>query len=728
MARWLKKIFLGIGGITILFFLGLGVITLLLYLKGFFESPNLSRLQDTRGASIVYDSEGNALKEFCLYCREVIPLEDMGLFPKLAVAVEDRHFWSFWREISPFDFLAVLRAFWHNLKEGGITQGGSTITQQLARILFAEEELEREWESGKLSDKLWRKAREAYLATILQWRIDRKKILETYLNTVYCGNSRYGVKSCSRFYFDKDPKDLQLIEALTVAGLWRNPNASPFHDEEKALKLRNRALQQIANQDLISEEEKLRLEREKLPTKKTKDPCWSAPHFTEFIRRQIIEEQKFVDQGIRVYSTLENGWQKAACEALEASLEAMKQRNPELKNDLWGSAFLIDVRTGAIEVWAQYPTFKENEFLLNQSARQTGSAFKPFFYAAWIALRGGRLSHQDEGEGPAELDDSYMSHDGKSAIYIPMGRKKPPHFLQNFPYEGLPRYIGITEPINCIAQSRNVCTLSGIRGVRGSRVLFRHRITKEELIEFSLGLGINFPVISPETAIQQGIATVDPELTKHLGISPYTIDPGLTLPIGSVEVSLWDMVKAMAALGGNMVEPYAVGSAYDASGKLIFEKELEAPYQPLDDETTYAIIRGLRSTVELPHGTGKKAKEELNFQIMGKTGTANRVNPETGEVETTDNWFIGCTPQKCMGIWIGREKKLPLKTTFQNGQKIQETGGRNALPIFIKTMGTVYETEPIENFPEATDPLKPFRPSEYKYTYENGAMPENNDY
>jgi membrane carboxypeptidase/penicillin-binding protein len=123
------------------------------------------------------------------------------------------------------------------------------------------------------------------------------------------------------------------------------------------------------------------------------------------------------------------------------------------------------------------------------------------------------------------------------------------------------------------------------------------------------------------------------------------------------------------------------------------------------------MIRGLRATVAFPHGTGKQAKKELDFPVMGKTGTATN---QAGD--TTDNWFIGCTPSFCMAVWIGREQKLPMTSYDANGKEIQETGGKNALPVFIKTMKAMYEAMPKEQFPEMTDPTQPFRPSEKKET------------
>ena len=222
------------------------------------------------------------------------------------------------------------------------------------------------------------------------------------------------------------------------------------------------------------------------------------------------------------------------------------------------------------------------------------------------------------------------------------------------------------------------------------------------------------------------------EAANKLGVTLPEVDPGLTVAIGSIDVSLYEMVRAwIVMIGGRIVEPYAVEEILDAKGKSIEAAELKETEIILAPDISFAITRGLRATVELPHGTGNRANEELvkklGVHVMGKTGTAT-----DAEGETTDNWFVGCTPSYCMGIWIGRDKKLPMKTTVVDGQPIQETGGRNALPVFIKTMQKIYETEPKDIFSEATDPKKPFKlkPKEGVATIQNeeNSVAEGDDF
>ena len=728
-----------------------GGVLLALYLNGFFQWPDFSRIQDRRETSIVYAEDGEELREYCTYCREMARLEEMGYFPKLAVLIEDR---DFEKRLTPVSGRGIVRALWQDLKTLSLEQGGSTITQQVARMVFAEEELRHEKETKALSAKLWRKGRELWLAMLLEGHLDRKAILELYLNNVFCGHGRYGVKACSQYYFHKEPTELSIAEAAMMIGTWRTPRHSPFTNSEEALKLRGRVLDQLVSAKIITKEQKEEWQNLPVPQRQAHDPC-RALHVTEFVRRQIVEKTRLVDQGLKVHTSINCGWQRAAADALHESIEAMKTRNPAL-TDLWGVAILIDARTGALKVFAQEPTFQENEYLLNQIKRHCGSACKPFFYATWI-LKGGRLSCQDQGSGPCRLDDSYGIADGKSALSLAMGRGRGRHHIQNFPYESLVRYAGISEPIRCLAESRNACTMSAIRdvraAVRGSRV--PRLVYKEEILGLMVRLGMHLPTMDPKRARREGIGLIAPEVAQRFGLPEHTIDPGLTVAIGSIDVSPLDMTVALAGLMGRRVEPYAIEEIEGPSGDVVCDtmpKEPEDVFQKMVEEElvaklqsekgrngssgeltveekkkievdakreaetlVLAVTRGLRAPIELAHGTGKLATTgdpgrgipKLDFPVMGKTGTATN---EKGE--TTDNWFYGCSPSYCMAVWIGREKKLPMETVIETPSsrkvKVQETGGRNALPVFIKTMKAVYENRITELFPEATDPKKPF--------------------
>ena len=370
------------------------------------------------------------------------------------------------------------------------------------------------------------------------------------------------------------------------------------------------------------------------------------------------------------------------------SLEKLKERNPELTDDIRGAVVVIDVKTGAIRAWVEEPEFSENEYdLINQARRQAGSAFKAIFYGKLLE-RGWRLSCDDEGGGgPCKLYDFEPKGGGSvkkknlyAGVWIPMGRGKDPHPIQNFPYEGIPRYRGTISPQIALAESRNSATESAVRGTFGSIAQPFWQIEIEGELE---------------------------DFARRVGITS-KLDPSLTTPIGSTEVTLLEMTRVFAAYarGCKKLPEYMLEGIKNARNESIEWHQLVEPQQVCDKRTYLQIVRGLRGTVELPHGTATQAKNQLGFQVFGKTGTATN-----NSGEATDNWFVGCTPSYCMGVWIGRDKKLPL------GEK--ETGGKNALPVFIAVMEAIYKDKEKETFPDATNPLKPFvMPKEQSKTEE----------
>lgn len=667
--------------VTLAFIVGLslGFLTWLA-LQGFFYLPNLNAVENHKETSVLYDDQGNVLERYCKdYCREAIPLSEMGNFVKVAVAVEDKSYWGRW--FLPVDFFGSARAFVQNWRAGRVQQGASTILQQVSGILVEETDKEE----LKTHGQWWRKGRKVWIATVLWLRLDRKHVLELYLNNIYCGHNQRGVKACSDYYYGRGPAELTLAETIPIALTWRSPGSSPFLNKDRALRGRERVLEQLKNQGIITAVQKNEMQKAPLPTRVARGAC-DAQHFAEFIRRQLTRTGKLVDEGLKIDSTLDCGLQTVTSRALKHSMEDMIARNFELADDLRGLA-VITAHTGAIKAFVQEPEFTENQQLADQIIRQAGSTFKPIFYAAWLKyaerkvngkeIVGGRLSSLDEGRGPARLDDSYQGPGGASRLWINMGRKKGAKFIHNFdPPRGIARYNGISDAIQCLARSLNACTMSGVEGVHGSRA--DAQISKEQILE----------------------------MAKLLRIPPSGVDPGLTVAIGSLDVPPLAMLRAIATfVSGDIVEPYAIEELRHASGITTHRASIQKE-KVLDDNIALAMLRGLRATVEFPRGTAKSAKV-INADVMCKTGTATNTAGES-----TDNWIVCSTPSYHAVVWIGRKEKLPMPNTVgPDGEKIQETGGRNALRVFIEAMKSKTEGLPREKFPEATNPLQPFSPS-----------------
>ena len=675
--------------------------------------PDWSRLETNKyESSYFYDNDGRVIDERCLYCRESLNLDEMGVFPEVAKALEDRRF-----DTRPFafDIIGIIRALTADVKasvkDGRLVknQGGSTISQQVAKNYFAREYLKKERETKKLSDGIKRKIAEVFYAWHLESHLPRNKILEIWLNNVYFDYGRYGIQSASKFYFRKNVWELDKGSAVDIVCLARMPGNSPFRNPKEFKALRNRALKQLYEDGGITYKQKIEYGKRPIPERSQKDKI--NQHFSQYVFLGLRDKFRVVDTGIRVHTTINSRLQSVAYEALHQTLEKMKTANPMLKQDLGGAAILVDAKTGAIRVWTQEPQFRENQYPLNQFQRQTGSTFKPYFYAKWLE-DGGRLSCADEGNGPCQLNDSPSvgAHMGNGVL----------KFFVNFPYQGLPRYMGTIDAVVALTQSRNCATMSGVQMVINGVAM---RVSKYEILEMAQRLGIdivkrvedkckchipeNFDSGTLNKLLFRGgvLEKNLPDDTKlkiarivyALDKEP-PLDPGLTVAIGSIEASPFELVRAMTGFNGNYVEPYSVKIISDAAGAIVFRQQQQNGKQIFPDNLQAQIIRGLRSTVELLHGTAQKARS-LGVGLIAKTGTATNQDGDA-----TDLWIKACTPSVCGVVWIGRKDKLPLKA--ENGEN--ESGGKRALPVLMKILEEAYKDRPKDFYPEITDPAKPF--------------------
>lgn len=694
MGEWkrsIPRIALRIAAIFTGIFL-VGILLGFIYLSyaGVFRPVDFTPLNDEREVSIIYDAEGERISEGCdQFCREVIPRERMGSFPRFAIAAEDQDFMR--RRFLPIDLWGISRALLENLFAGETAQGASTLEQQLARTLFIPEERRREREEKTSKAKWLRKFREIRVAFALRDKFSPEEILDLYLNNIYCGESRSGVQACSQWYFRKDPSALTIDETAMIIATWRSPRVSPFFNAEQARRARSRVLTQLLHEGVIKEEERALADAEPVPARRP-GLAQYAPNFVEYVRRTIVARQHFIDQGLRIHTSLDPRLQVWTNIALEDSMDAMKARNPEIASDLCGAAIVVDAKTGAIKVWTQISPATNSEYdLVYQAKRHPGSAFKAFLYVLMVGEKGWRTGPLDAGTGPYEVYDS-------SSILVPMGGGRGPHAIANFPYKSMPRFLGRVDVLTALAHSRNAAAMSVMQGARGSGVPEAYRISKEELLQFSADLG----VASAEEALK-ALSSGDPTAIARW-------DPGLTAPLGSIDVSLYEMVRAWTAFRtGTLVEPYAIERVEGPSGHT-YQHENSPRREFFDETTTLAIVRLLRAPVERPHGTAQSIRDKAKpvffpGDVMGKTGTSS-----DDDRNATDNWFLGCTPTYCMGVWIGRNTRLPLPMSIDpvSHDEIYETGGRNALPVFAKTMQAIYGEKGYEYFPDLTDPDDPF--------------------
>jgi len=348
-------------GLAVVAFVAIG---LALYLYSLTLSlPDLSAREQlaTQRNTIVYAADGSVLAE--LHGdenRTIIPFEQVPPDLKNAViAIEDRRFY----EHRGVDFQGLARALKTNAESGGIRQGGSTITQQLVKILFTDGER-----------TLTRKIKEALLAFQLETRANKDEVLGTYLNTVYFGNGSYGIESAARRYFGRGTSALTLSESALLAGVIRSPSGyDPVAQPDAAVDRRNVVLDQMCDQGFITKAQAAAAATEKLSLARPKEVPQFAPYFVEYVKKELLERydaQKVYGGGLRVYTTLEPEMQRAA----ERSAKTLSAETDP-------SVAIVSLRheDGSVVAMVGGRDFATNQFnLASQGHRQPGSAFKPF--------------------------------------------------------------------------------------------------------------------------------------------------------------------------------------------------------------------------------------------------------------------------------------------------------------------------------------------------------------
>lgn len=292
---------------------------------------------------------------------------------KAFIASEDRRF----KEHGGIDAKGILRAATNNLRSQDVVQGGSTITQQLARILF----LNR-------NQTMTRKLQEVRLAQKLEEELTKDEILERYLNLLYLGSGAYGVADAAWVYFSKPVGDLTLSEMATIAGLAPAPNVfSPAENPEVAKQRRNLVLQRMLEDGFITAAEKQKAISEPLTVKASLPKRYKveAPYFISYIQKELpkyVEKDVLEVGGLVVETTLNPDWQKEAEKAVDKTL-----RNQGRWQRFKQAAMVsIDPRNGEIKAMVGGKDFGKNKFnRVTQAQRQPGSTFKGFVYAAAVA-------------------------------------------------------------------------------------------------------------------------------------------------------------------------------------------------------------------------------------------------------------------------------------------------------------------------------------------------------
>lgn len=493
--------------------------------------------------------------------RHQVRLSDISPYLQDAViASEDSHFYSHFG----LDILAIGRAFVTDVKEQRFAEGGSTITQQLAKNFF-------------LSPRktVARKLREAELAVALELRYSKKQILEMYLNKIYLGQTGidriYGVEDAAGIYFSKHARDLSLEEAALLAGIIHAPNRyALLRNPGAARERRNKVLARMQKLDMIREAQFASASAAPVQLRSGMTPVHLSSYFIDYIQRITKEEmgtERLYHTGYRYYTTLDPVQQGMAEEAVTRGLETIGKAARRAAEPLQAALVAIDVKTGAVTAMVGGRNYGQTRFNRAVDARrQPGSAFKPFVLLA-------ALSQSLAGKGNWTLSTRISGE--PISLPTPEGMWSPSNFED--------KQYGMITIRKTIEDSVNTATTR-------------------------LANDVGFPNVL-DAARQAGIK------------SPLRPVPSMAL--GSFEVTPLELAYAYATLAadGFRYEPFSLYSVTMADGEPIIERRLKRR-QALDPRVAYLTSYALEGV--LTRGTAKEARAlKIDFPVSGKTGTTN---------------------------------------------------------------------------------------------------------
>ncbi len=521
----------------------------------------LETIQPSRGSRI-FDENDELITEFHVERRIFVPLTQIPHALREAVlATEDARFYSHFG----VDPVGIARAVYQNFRHGRIVEGGSTITQQLAKVLFL------------TPDKsLDRKLKEAVLALELERRYPKDRILEMYLNHIYFGHGAFGVEAAARTYFGKGVNELGLAESALLAGLPKAPTTySPFERLEAAQRRRGIVLTRMVNVGTLTPADAKKAGATRVELVPPERRRTTSQYYLEYVQ-QTLEQQYGADMvfkgGLQVYTTLSPGMQLKAEQAVREGLRALEERRtkaadrgtlpPAATTDRPEGALLsLEPSTGYIKAMVGGYDFFKSEFnRAVQARRQPGSAFKPFVYIAAL----------EAGYTPASIVDD-------SPVQYAVGQNGKPWKPDNYD-----------------------------RRFRGS-------ITMQQALEES----VNVAAVKVQERV--GIRrTID--VARRLGVeSP--LHENLSLALGTSDMTLLELTSAYGALAnrGTWMRPVAIRYVLNPQGKLL-EENVPEGRQVLSPELAYVATHMLQGTIA--RGTGAAAKA-LGRPAAAKTGTTN---------------------------------------------------------------------------------------------------------
>ncbi len=477
---------------------------------------------------------------------------------KAVIAIEDERFYQH----HGISFRGMLRAFYRNLRYGKIRQGGSTITQQLAKNYFLTSER-----------TVVRKVKEILTALIMELKYQKDEILEIYLNEIYFGQkgseSINGVGEAALFYFGKPAEELNLSESAVLAGLIKAPNLySPYFHLSACKSRRNQVLTAMEKNGWLGEGLLPDLKAAPVETAGFRKQNRKAPYFIDYLHQQLdtlYSKEDLASLGLSIYTTIDTQVQLAAEQALEKGLKNLESRNPALRRTnpedrLQGAVIVIQPRTGYILAMVGGRQYGQSQFnRITQAHRQTGSTFKPFVF----------LSALDKFTPASLFSNAPRSYPTEKGEWTP----------QNF------------------------------------------EETPETPVSMRTALALSYNRATVDMAMQTGLSEV--VWTARLFDFSTELQPYPALALGAFEAIPLELARAYCTFAADGFQPYllAVSNVTDNAGKLLTRRQMRIK-RVISAAKAYLITSMLRSVVT--DGTARSLGTLLTpFPTAGKTGTTN---------------------------------------------------------------------------------------------------------
>jgi penicillin-binding protein 1A len=556
----------------------------------------------------IFDAKNNLIDEFDSgENREYVALSKIKTITQQAfIAAEDERFYQH----QGFDLRSILRAIVKNIVTGETLEGGSTITQQLARNVYL----------NSFEKTITRKIKELLLSVEIEKRYDKKQILEFYLNQVYFGSGAYGIEAASRTYFGKPVGKLDLAESAMLAGILTSPSTiNPFSDPQKAFIAQESVLTKMNDNGFIKHWQKVQALEKKLvfsqPKKKAKPS--SINYFIDYAKEElasIVGQSSFLKGGLDVYTTVDPTLQNYADQAVKTVLDRAEKNGDfgKVIVDKFGAKqpqaalVAIDVKTGWIRAMVGGRDYNTTQYNRTLSLRAPGSTFKVFVYSAAFAY--GSLSPY-----------SYI-------------RSSPISFGGWSPTEWFRGYFGTITTQYAIQESSNICAIRAM-----------------------LGAGRNY---------DEGMSNVSYYAKQMAGVGeiPFLGDREIlavpSMALGTVEMRPIEMASAGQTLGnlGNHLAPVGIRKIINRKkDAVIYNADTKSrEKQVLKGTHAFDMIACLKRVVR--YGTGKSANVP-GIPCAGKTGTTTNFR---------DGWFMGFTPKISAAVYVGADSSETDLSFVQN--------------------------------------------------------------